>query len=40
MLRVQMEFMGSQLEAFGERAKDLGEAYVKAVSGQTRKPRL
>jgi hypothetical protein len=40
MLRIQMEFMRSQLEAFGEQAKDLGEAYVKAVSGQTRKPRL
>jgi hypothetical protein len=28
MLRIQMEFMRSQLEAFGEQAKDLGEAYM------------
>jgi hypothetical protein len=40
MLRIQMEFMRSQLEAFGEQAKDLGEAYIKAVSGQTSKPPL
>jgi len=38
MLRIEMEFMRSQLEAFGEQAKDLGEAYIKAASGQTRKP--
>ena len=38
ILRIQMEFMRSQLEAFGEQAKDLGEAYVKAASGQTTKP--
>ena len=38
MLRIQMEFMRSQLEAFGEQAKDLGEAYIKAASGQMRKP--
>jgi hypothetical protein len=38
MLRIQMEFMRSQLEAFGEQAKDLGEAYIKAASGQTRTP--
>ena len=38
MLRIQMEFMRSQLEAFGEQAKDLGEAYLKAASGQTTKP--
>ena len=37
VLRIQMEFMRSQLESFGEQAKDLGEAYIKAVSGQTRK---
>jgi len=30
--------MRSQLEAFGEQAKDLSEAYIKAASGQTRKP--
>jgi hypothetical protein len=38
ILRIQMEFMRSQLDAFGEQAKDLGEAYVKAMSGQTAKP--
>src|ERR1700730_10941243 len=40
MLRIQMEFMRSQLEAFGEQAKDLGEAYVKAVSAKTTKTPL
>src|SRR5580693_4517910 len=38
MLRIQMEFMRSQLEAFGEQAKDLSEAYIKAASGQMRTP--
>ena len=38
ILRIQMVFVRSQLEAFGEQAKDLGEAYIKAVSGQTTKP--
>jgi hypothetical protein len=38
MLRIQMEFMRSQLEAFGEQAKELNEAYVKAALGQMRKP--
>ena len=33
MVQIQMEFMRAQLEAFGEQAKDLGEAYIKAVSG-------
>ena len=37
MLRIQMKFMRSQMEAFGEQAKDLGEAYIKAASGQPRK---
>ena len=37
MLRIQMEFMRSQMEAFGEQAKDLSEAYIKAASGQTAK---
>ena len=37
ILRIQMEFMRSQLEAFGEQAKDLSEAYIKAASGQTTK---
>ena len=38
MLRIQMEFMRTQLETFGEQANSLGEAYIKAASGQTRKP--
>ena len=38
ILRIQMAFVRSQLEAFGEQAKDLGEVYMKAVSGQTTKP--
>ena len=38
ILRIQMEFMRSQMEAFGEQAKDLGEAYIKAASGQTDEP--
>ena len=38
MLRIQMEFMRSQMEAFGEQANDLSEAYIKAASGQTAKP--
>jgi hypothetical protein len=38
MLRIQMEFMRSQLEALGEQANSLGEAYIKAASGQMRKP--
>jgi hypothetical protein len=36
MFRIQMEFMRAQLEAFGEQASSLGEAYIKAASGQTR----
>jgi hypothetical protein len=38
IFRIQMEFVRSQLEAFGEQVKDLGEAYIKAASGQTKKP--
>jgi hypothetical protein len=38
ILRIQTAFVRSQLEAFGEQAKNLGEAYIKAVSGQTTKP--
>jgi hypothetical protein len=38
MFRIQMEFMRTQLEAFGEQSTSLGEAYIKAASGQTRKP--
>ena len=40
IFRIQMVFVRSQLEAFGEQAKDLGEAYIKRVSGQTSKHRL
>ena len=38
MLRIQTASVRSQLEAFGEQAKDLGETYIKALSGQTTKP--
>jgi hypothetical protein len=38
MFRIQMEFLRTQSEAFGEQAKDLGEAYIRAASGQARKP--
>ena len=38
ILRNEMEFMRSQLEAFGDQAKDLGEGYIKTASGQTTKP--
>ena len=38
MFRIQMGFMRTQMEAFGEQANSLGEAYIKAVSGQTSKP--
>ena len=38
MFRIQMEFIQAQMSAFGEQAKSLGEAYIKAASGQTRKP--
>ena len=38
ILRIQMEFVRSQLDAFGEQANSLGEAYVKAVSVQMGKP--
>ena len=37
ILRIQMKFVRVQLEAFGEQAKDLGEAYIKAASGQNEK---
>jgi hypothetical protein len=38
MFRIQMAFMQAQMDAFGEQAKSLGEAYIKAASGQTSKP--
>jgi hypothetical protein len=39
ILRIQMEFVRSQLNAFGEQASDLGEPYIKAASSRTSKPR-
>ncbi len=38
MFRIQMAFMQAQMNAFGEQAKSLSEAYIKAASGQARKP--
>ena len=38
IFRIQMEFMQAQMNAFGEQVKDLGEAYIRAASGQTKKP--
>jgi len=38
ILRIQMKFVRSQLDAFGEQTKQLGEAYIKAASGQTIRP--
>ncbi len=38
MFRIQMEFMRTQMEAFGEQSKSLGEAYIKAASGHMSKP--
>jgi hypothetical protein len=38
MFRIQMEFMRTQMEAFVQQANSLGEAYIKAASGQARKP--
>jgi hypothetical protein len=37
ILRIQMEFMWTQLQAFGEHPTGLGEAYIKAASRQLRK---
>jgi hypothetical protein len=31
MFRIQMAFMQAQMNAFGEQAKSLGEAYIKAA---------
>jgi hypothetical protein len=39
MFRIQMEFMRTQMEAFVEQANSLGEANIKAASGQTNKRR-
>jgi hypothetical protein len=39
MFRIQMEFMRTQMEAFAKQANSLSEAYIKAASGQTNKPR-
>jgi hypothetical protein len=32
IVRIQMEFLRRQLASFGEQAKDLGEAYIKAAT--------
>jgi hypothetical protein len=32
IVRIQMEFLRSQLATFGEQAKDLGETYIKAAT--------
>jgi hypothetical protein len=32
IVRIQMEFVRAQLATFGEQAKDLGEAYIKAAA--------
>jgi hypothetical protein len=37
MFRIQMEFMRTQMETFVEQSNSLGEAYIKAASGQARK---
>ena len=39
MFRIQMEFMQTQMAAFAKQANSLSEAYIKAASGQTNKPR-
>ena len=36
--RIQTDFMRSQFSAFGEQAKDLGEAYTKAAADAVNKP--
>ena len=38
ILRIQMEFMRSQMETLGEQAKGLGDAFVKAASGPAKPP--
>jgi len=37
-LRIQTEFMQSQLHAFGEQIKSLGEAYAKEAAGGVKMP--
>ncbi len=38
VVRVQTEFMQVQLNAFGEQAKSLGEAFTKAATDVAKKP--
>ena len=38
MFRIRIEFMRTQMEAFAKQANSLGDAYIKAASGQTNKP--
>jgi len=39
MAQSWLEFMRTQMEAFAKQANSLSEAYIKAASGQTNKPR-
>jgi hypothetical protein len=39
MLRIQMEFMRSQMETFGEQAKELGVAFFEAASAPAKPPQ-
>ena len=34
ILRIQMKFVRSQLDAFGEQTKELGEAYIKRLQAK------
>ena len=38
MMRIQMEFMQSQANAFGEQMKSFGETYTKAAAGGAKMP--
>ena len=42
LIRIQSEFMQSQLQSFGEQAKDIGEASTKAVADaiKTKSPSI
>jgi Phasin protein len=39
MLRIQMEFMRSQMETFGEQAKELGVAFFEAAAAPAKPPQ-
>jgi len=38
VVRIQTEFMQTQMNSFGEQAKSLGEAYTKAAAGGIKMP--